>query len=312
MITTVTTHNLKIFKLFYTHKYHNILKQNMIIYIDNYDSSEFRKIIGNDKVKVFDKNDIKEYYKDIYMEEYKYGAKVYFINMLCKLNLLNDSLYFTDDDVLIYNEESFKNIESSDKIIHSKDFMHFDMYKVWPKINDYIKQNINIDNITSPSTNVFIPKCYIKEFSENFIKVFEEFIPIIFQYKYEFIKLDNKSKSLRNTATLTFYLDTPFFNCVYQRMRNVKFQNINFQCCTYKNIFDIKIKLKTNNPDTILNYYINKLKLYPQKQPIIHIYITNKLQLMKVIYNYLNNIRNYENINDLFKQTKFYETKPLF
>ena len=99
MITVVTTHNFKIFKLFYTHKHHQFLNKRLFLYVDQDDSSEFCKIIDPKTTTIFDKNDFRKYYGKNYLETLTTFSKVYFLNMLLKENLIDDSFYFTDDDV---------------------------------------------------------------------------------------------------------------------------------------------------------------------------------------------------------------------
>jgi len=47
MITAITTHNINIFKLFYQHRLHNILKENLLLYVDKENESEIEEFKDN-------------------------------------------------------------------------------------------------------------------------------------------------------------------------------------------------------------------------------------------------------------------------
>jgi hypothetical protein len=206
MITVVTTHNLEIFKLFYSHKYHDFFKENLYLYVDKDDSSEFRKLVDPNTTKVFDKKDFRSFYGDKYLESLSTFSKIYFINMLFHKDLLNDSFYFTDDDVLLVNE-SFRALPESDTAIFARDmFLVIDKaYARWPKIKAWLSTNFNRNcNLATCATNFYFPKQMVASLKPEFIKAFNEYHEILYNDKNFIEQINSKSKSARGKAFPVF------------------------------------------------------------------------------------------------------------
>ena len=318
MITVVTTHKIEIFKLFYEHRLHNILKENLLLYVDKEDSNEFRKIVDPNKTRVFDRNDIIKFYGDLYLPNAPYCKKMYFINMIAEMGLLNDTMYMTDDDVLIY-DESFYEMMKHDKIIHDRD--------TWPKIEDYkrkwpvvykwYKDNISGDPIHMMATNFFVSKVHIKEVSELFMTKFASFIRLLKSESDFITTLNEKSKCNRNCDFSVFYLEVPFFDDVFASLNHDYLQKSPITCVSPSELGKLRDKLNTKDTELIMSKFIKKA-LYPKKQPLLHFNFANKEAMMTDVFNYLNNKdMKYANINDLLKiypkqAKKIPPTKSLF
>jgi hypothetical protein len=312
MITVVTTYNLEIFKLFYKHRYHDFLKGRLFLYVDQDDSSEFRKIIDPSTTTVFDKNDFRKYYGDKYLESLTTFSKIYFLNMLFKMKLLDDSFYFTDDDVL-FVDDSFKEVENSDNAIYSKDMflkIH-DYYTQWPGINNWINENYRDGYTLSVcATNFYFPKRVISELRDNFTKHFDEYLDILYKDRKYIEELNKKTRSLRKASTQVFYLDTPFFNVVFPKIGLENYKLAQIYLVAYSHFRHLKDKLNTTNTSCILEKYFSKMKSYPIKQPLVHFSVTNKLPLMRDCYNYFNETKyTCENINDILTENPKEEKK---
>lgn len=303
MITAVTTHQLPIFKLFYEHKLHEELKENLILYIDKEDSSEFESIIDKSKTTIFNRSDIIKYYGDLYLTNAPYCKKMYFLNMIAEMGLMNDDLYMTDDDILIY-DKSFYDIKKSDKIIHDRD--------TWPKIEDYkrkwpivykwYKDNMDGDPLNMMATNFYIPKKYINDFSKTFIKKFFSFIRLIKSESDYIDELNSKSKCNRNCDFSVFYLEVPFFDDVFSSLDREAFTKIPITCVGPSELGKIRDKLDTFDTNRIMEKFVKK-SLYPKKQPLVHFNFANKEPLMSETFNYLNHKKlKYSNINNLLIQ----------
>lgn len=320
MITVVTTYNLEIFKLFYEHKHHDFLKENLLLYVDQDDSSEFRKIVDPSKTTVFDKKDFRKYYGDKYLPTLTTFSKIYFLNMLLKENMLNDSFYFTDDDVLFF-DDSFKNVVNSENAVYSKDMflkIH-DYYTQWPGINNWINENYRDEcTLSVCATNFYFPKRVISELRDNFTKHFEEYLDILYNDRKYIEKLNKKTKSLRKASTQVFYLDTPFFNVVFPKIGLENYTLAQIYLTSYSHLRGIKEKLNTTKTHDIVEKYFSKMKSYPEKQPLVHFSVTNKLPLMRDCYHYFNGQKyECENVNDILKENpkeekKIKKSKKLF
>ena len=107
MLTVCTTHNIEVFKLFYNHKLHDVFREDLYVYVDKDDSSEFEKIVIDcpyiNNTHIYNQLDLKEYYGKMYNDHLKTFKKVYFINMLLEIGHLDNGFYFTDDDVLLFD-----------------------------------------------------------------------------------------------------------------------------------------------------------------------------------------------------------------
>lgn len=324
MIAVVTTYNIEIFKLFYTHVHNQFLLENLYLYVDKEDSSEFKKIVDLNKTKIFDKNDFKNFYGEKYLESLTTFSKIYFINMLLKMNLINDSFYFTDDDVLFFND-SFKNVASCDKAVYARDMLLIidRTYANWPKMNEWIKANFK-DNLYTCATNFFFPQFMLSNFSKEFTKAFDEYIQILYDDRQYIEELNNKSRSKRNAAFPIFYLDTPFFNVVFPRLGMYNYKLAQIYLCSYSHFRKVKNSLHTEDTGKILDKYYSNKAIYPEKQPLYHYSVGNKLPLMRDSYNYFNNHEYVcKNINDILnenpkernkiiKEKQIAKTKALF
>jgi len=303
MITAVTTHQFPIFKLFYEHKLHDGLKENLILYVDREDDSEFRNIVDLSKTTIFNRSDIIKFYGDLYLPNAPYCKKMYFLNMIAEKGLMNDDLYMTDDDVLVY-DESFYEMMNHDKIVHDRD--------TWPKIEDYknkwpivykwYKDNMNGDPLFMMATNFFVPKVHIKELSEMFVSKFASFIRLL-KSESDFInQLNKKSNCNRNCDFSVFYLEVPFFDDVFASLNHDYFQKIGITCVAPSELSNLRDRLNTKDTKTIMEKFVKKA-IYPKKQPILHYNLANKEPFMTETFNHLNNKKlNWPNVNDLLKQ----------
>ena len=293
MITAVTTHKFEIFKLFYEHEMHDILKENLILYVDKEDEKEiqqFRDIVDLTKTIVFDRNDIIEFYGDLYLSNAPYCKKMYFINMLITRGLIRkDSLYMTDDDILVY-DRSFYDIMNSDKIIYDKEpFPKVESnYNSWKPVYDFFKSNGDIKHLNPRATNFFIPKNYISGFANKFYDKFSVFIEILKGEEERITQMNNKSSSKRGCDWSVFYVEVPFFDVVFSAMDHDWFKFIPFYCVAYSELRKLKDKLKTDDTKTIMEKFCVR-KPYPQKHPLLHFNVVNKEPLMSESFNYLNN-----------------------
>jgi hypothetical protein len=323
MITAVTTHQFSIFKLFYENKLHDILKENLVLYVDKEDDKEiqqFRDIVDLSKTRIFTRKDIMAYYGsvDLYLPNAPYCKKMYFLNMIFHIGFVNDDLYMTDDDVLVY-DESFYEMMKHDKIVHDRD--------TWPKIEDYkrkwpivykwYKDNIDGKPIHMMATNFFVPKVHIKEVKLMFINKFASFIRLL-KSESDFIdKLNKKSKCNRNCDFSVFYLEVPFFDDVFASLNHDYLQKIPITCVSPSELGKLRDKLNTKDAKLIMSKFVKKA-LYPKKQPLLHFNFADKEAMMIDVFNYLNDKpMKYPNINDLLKvypkqAKKISLTKSLF
>jgi len=311
MITVVTTHKFTIFKLFYEHNLHNIFRENLLLYVDKEDSSEFRKIVDTTKTRIFDRNDIIKYYGDLYLTNAPYCKKMYFINMISQMGLLNDSIYMTDDDVLVY-DKSFNDIINSDKIIYDKEpFPKVDSaYSTWKAVHNFFTSNMINVPLRARATNFFIPKMYIKEFTDAFVKYFNEFIRILKSESDYIDYLNNKSKSKRGCDWSIFYIEVPFFDVVFSSLNHDYFKFLPFYCVAYSELRKIKDKYKITDTVKVMEYFLAKRKPYPQKHPLLHYNVISKEAFMTDSFNYLNTMpMKWKNINDILRQTPREEKK---
>jgi len=304
MITVVTTYKFPIFKLFYEHYLHDIFRENLLLYVDQEDSSEFRNLVDPTKTRIFDKNDIIKYYGDLYMPNGKYFKKMYFINMISEMGLLNDAIYMTDDDVLVY-DKSFNDMLSGDKIIYDKEpFPLVDRcYPNWKPIYNWFKENIPENSLHARATNFFIPKLYIEEFANAFIKYFYDFIRLLKSQSNHIDYLNNKSRSKRGCDFSVFYIEVPFFDVVFSSLNHDYYNFLPFFCVAYSELRKIKDRLKTVDTKTIMEVFCYKRKPYPNKHPLLHYNVINKEVFMIDSFNYMNG-RDliYNNIDDILKQ----------
>jgi len=303
MITCVTTHKLPIFKLFYEHKLHDGLKENLILYADKEDASDFRAIVDSSKTKVFDRSDIIKYYGDLYLPNAPYCKKMYFLNMIFEMGLINDDLYMTDDDILVY-DKSFYDMMKHDKIVHDQDtWPKIEGYKKsWPIVYKWYKDNIEGDPLYMMATNFFVPKVHINEVTQMFINKFASFIRLLKDESETIDKLNNKTKTSRNCAFPVFYLEVPFFDDVFASLNHEYFQKIAIYCVAPSELGKIRDKHNTLDANFIMAKFVNKT-LYPKKQPLLHFNFADKETMMTDVFNHLNgNKLKYENINDLLKQ----------
>jgi len=290
MITVVTTYNIEIFKLFYEHKYHNMFKERLFLYVDQYDSSEFRKIVDPEHTTVWDKNDFIKYYGDKYLTSLTTFSKVYFLNMLLAENLIDDSFYFTDDDILLFND-SFEALGTSEKAVYAKDMILIidRIYHSWTSLFTWIEKNFDFnDNLCTCATNFYFPKNMIEDLKHHLTSVFEEFIEILYEDSAYIDAINEKSRSARNASFAVFYLDTPFFNIVFPRLGKEKYVHSQIYLTTYSHFRKLRDSLKTNDTGKILEKYFTKKTQYPVKQPLFHFSVNNKLPLMKDSFNYFN------------------------
>jgi hypothetical protein len=305
MITAVTTHQLPIFKLFYENRLHDILKENLILYVDKEeekDIAQFRDIVDLSKTRIFTRKDIIEFYGDLYLTNAPYCKKMYFLNMIAAKELLTDDLYMTDDDVLVY-DESFYEMMKHDKIVHDRD--------TWPKIEDYKRKWPIVykwykDNLIDPplfmmATNFFVPKIHIAKVSVMFMIKFASFIRLL-KSESDFIDtLNKKSKCNRNCDFSVFYLEVPFFDDVFASLNRDYFQKIPITCVSPSELGKLRDKLNTKDTELIMSKFVKKA-LYPKKQPLLHFNFADKEAMMNDTFNYLNNRQiRYPNINDLLK-----------
>ena len=310
MITVVTTHKFPIFKLFYEHKLHGIFKENLLLYVDKEDSSEFCKIVDPAKTRVFDRNDIIKFYGYLYLPNAPYCKKMYFINMLAEMGLLNDTMYMTDDDILVY-DESFNDIINSDKIIYDKEpFPKVETnYNSWKPVYNFFKSEMTGKPLHTRATNFFVPKTYVKEFADMFIKKFHTFIRILKSESAYIDYLNNKSNSKRGCDWSVFYVEVPFFDVVFSSLNPDYFKFIPFYCVAYSELRKIKDKQKTTDNSVIMPYFC-KRKPYPQKHPLLHFNVVNKEAIMTDSFNYLNGRElQYNDVNKLLAQTPREEKK---
>lgn len=322
MITAVTTHQFPIFKLFYENKLHDRLKENLILYVDKEDDSEFRNIVDLSKTTIFNRSDVIEYYGDLYLPNAPYCKKMYFLNMIAEKGLMDDDLYMTDDDVFVY-DESFYEMMNHDKIVHDKD--------TWPKVEDYknkwpivykwYKDNMSGTPIHMMATNFFIPKVHIKEVSEIFMTKFASFIRLLKSESDTIDKLNAKSKCNRNCDFSVFYLEVPFFDDVFASLNPEYLQKIPITCVSPSELGKLRDKLGTVEIAPIMEKFIKK-PIYPKKQPLVHFNFADKEAMMIDVFNYLNGKEfKHKDINELLmvypKQAKKIlekevQTKSLF
>jgi len=311
MITIVTTHKFPIFKLFYEHHLHDILKENLLLYVDKEDASEFRNIVDSTKTKIFDRKDIITFYGDLYLANAPYCKKMYFINMIASMGLLdNDSIYMTDDDILVY-DKSFDDIVNSDKFIYDKEpFPKVESnYHNWKPVYDFFKNEMEGTPLHTRATNFFVPKNYAGEFSKMFVNKFSKFIRILKNESATIDRLNAKSKSKRGCDWSVFYIEVPFFDVVFSSMNPNYFKFLPFYCVTYSELRKLKEKYSIEDTNSVMKYFCYR-KSYPQKQPLLHFNVVNKEALMTDSFNHMNNLEMvYKTIDELLSQTPREEKK---
>jgi len=291
-----------------------MFKEKLYLYVDKEDSSEFRKIVDPEKTRVFDKNDFKRFYGDRHLNSLTTFSKIYFLNMLFRMNMLNgnESFYFTDDDILLFND-SFKELENSDKAVFSKDMILIidRVYPSWKNLYSWISKNFDSkDNLCTCATNFYFPKSMVNDLAREFVKTFDEMIEILYEDREYSGQINKKSKSTRNAAFAIFYLDTPFFNVVFPRLGKENYQHSQIYLTAYSHFRRIKDALKTEDTGTILKKYCDNKAVYPKKQPLYHFSVNNKLPLMRDCFNYYNgNDFACPNINDILKENPREEKK---
>lgn len=324
MTTIVTTYDLKIFELFYNNKYHDALKKDLILYIDKEDSEPFRKIItGNHRI--FDRKDLKAFYGDRFLEEAAYCVKMMFVNMLFKMGIVTDSMYITDDDILCY-DNSLEKMGESKIIEHYIDISMFvkdrtitehlqAMYSNWSKIGDWYEEHFKNKKFRSIcATNLYIPKHLSPKFQELFISSYATYHDIIFE-NLDIIKRGvEKTKSVRKVDTPTFYLEVPFFNTIIGAFDDKEVKNTGMTLFIWS---AWKGFIKENETKEILRLFFEKKfkKSYPEVQPLLHFSISNKYLAMKNVYNFLNDIEEFDTIKAILEskgRAKTVKNKPLF
>jgi len=318
MITLVTTHKLPVFKLFYEHKLHEGLKENLILYADKEDASDFRALVDPNKTKVFDRSDIIKYYGDLYLPNAPYCKKMYFLNMIFEMGLVDDDFYMTDDDILVC-DESFYDIKNQNKIIHDKDtWPKIEGYKKsWPEVYKWYKDNMEGDPLFMMATNFFVPKIYAKEVTDMFTKKFASFIRLLKDQSSYIDKLNSKAICTRNCSFLVFYLEVPFFDDVFSSLNRDYFSKIAIYCVAPSELSKIRDRFNTTDSDQILKKFVSRTA-FPKKQPLLHFNFANKEPMMIDVFNYLNNRPlKWNNINDLLHNyprevKKIVLTKSLF
>lgn len=305
MITAVTTHQFPIFKLFYQNKLHDILKENLILYVDKEeekDIAQFRDIVDLSKTRIFTRKDVITYYGDLYLTNAPYCKKMYFLNMIFNIGVVDDDLYMTDDDVLVY-DESFYEMMKHDKIVHDRDTWPKieDYKKKWPIVYKWYKDNIDGEPIHMMATNFFVPKVHIKEVTNLFITKFFSFICLLKRESNFIDTLNKKSKCNRNCDFSVFYVEVPFFDDVFASLNHDYLQKISITCVSPSELGKIRDKFNTKDTEFIMEKFVKKA-LYPKKQPLLHFNFADKEAMMNDTFNYLNNRQiRYPNINDLLK-----------
>jgi len=238
--------------------------------------------------------------------------------MIAEKGLMNDDLYMSDDDILVY-DESFYDMMKSDKIVHDKDTWPKieDYKKKWPIVYKWYKDNMEGKPLFMMATNFFVPKIYIKEVREMFMKKFDSFIRLLKDQSSFIDELNRRSKYNRNCDFSVFYLEVPFFDDVFASLNPTYFQKISINCVVPSELSKIRDKHNTTNAPFIFEKFTKK-SLYPKKQPLLHFNLANKEPFMIDTFNYLNNNKlNCPNINDLLKQypkeqKKIKQSKELF
>ena len=290
MITVVTTYKLPIFKMFYEHHLHDVFRDNLLLYVDQLDSTEFRALVDPEKTRIFDRNDIIKYYGDMYMPNGKYFKKMYFINMIAEMGLLDDAIYMTDDDVLVY-DKSFNDMLQGDKIVYDKEpFPLVDRcYTNWNPIHAWFKKNMGTEKtLHARATNFFIPQANIGEFSGAFRTYFAEFLPLLKSESDTIDKLNAKSRSKRGCDFSVFYLEVPFFDIVFSSMNHDDFKYLPFFCVVYGELRKWSEKLKTTDTSIVMEQFCYKRKPYPNKHPLLHYNVINKEAFMQDSFNHMN------------------------
>jgi len=305
MVTLVTSHQFEIFKLFYEHKFHKKLIENLILYVDKEDEkdiNEYKSIIDLSKTRIFTRKDIIQYYGDYYLPNCPYNKKMYFLNMLAEMHLIDDDFYMTDDDILIY-DESFYDIMKESKIVYDKDtWPKIENYKnKWPNVYKWYNDNREGDPIFMRATNFYVPKIYAQDVMNMFAKKFFSFIRLL-KNESDFIdKLNSRAKSNRGCDFCVFYLEVPFFDDVFASLDKSYFTRAPIYCVSITELARIRDKFKTNDIKFILEKYLKKSK-YPKRQPLLHFNIGNKKPFMSETFNFINNRNiNYDDINELLK-----------
>ena len=280
----ITTHDIDIFKMFYTNIYHKQMLNNLYIYVDKYDSTEYRNITNN--TNIFDKNDFIEYYGNNYYPYFKTFNKILFINMLYNKGMLNESFYFTDDDTLIYNNIFYEMENSNNIICVNEPFLNmYNTYKDWKNVYNWFSNDYDFKYKEVLASNFYIPINSIHIFCNQLnYKLYELFN--ILKNDCDIINdMNNKCKS-RTGAKPIFFLDALILNIILQLFNNVERRCISF------GIFSQLIKYKNNkrliNTVDVLDECVKITK--SKKQYIIHFIINDKKYLMSIFYKYLNNI----------------------
>lgn len=282
MNTIVTTYDINIFEMFYKHKYNEVLHKNLILYIDKNDSRAFRNIVNKDTM-VFDKNDFEKFYGASYLTSLSTYSKVYFLNFLLQEGILNDSFYFTDDDVFFFNN-SLTDIENSELAIYDTDMMLkiHETYRKWRTLYKWITDNWNDNNsLDTCATNFYFPTSMMKDFKDVYLEQFKQMHNILLQDRVVIDGINRQSRSKRNKGFAVFYLDTPFFNVVFAKLGLENFKKMPITLTFHSDIEDISIEK-----------YVSKLKGYPTHQPLQHFSVVEKYELMKKFFEYYNGYSN--------------------
>jgi len=309
----MTTHNLDIFRYFCEHKMHDFLKEDLIIYIDktDADAQPFLKLLQYDAT-FFTKGDMIDFYGDKYLQQIPFFNKVYFLNMLYEKGLLDRKFYFTDDDILVY-DESLINVDNEDKIIYIKEGPQIiDRYDKWPKMKEWLANNKEV--LKAGATNFFIPQRYIKEYGEKFHTKFKEFLEILIEDKAYLSSLNAKSKSERGCDFALFFLDSKFMYHIYPDVEPENYKPMAIRCISYSQFRHIRDHLGTNNTYQILEKYFKNIKGYDKTQPLVHFNVTKKAPLMRACYEFLNGDSiKFSDIDDILKhnprEIKFLKNK---
>ena len=303
MKTLVTTHQLEVFKLFYTHKLHDIFKEDLIVYVDKKDSTEFEKIADLSKTKFYNENDLISYYGETYIEYLRTFKKVYFINMLLEMGEIDDNFYFTDDDVMLFDR--MDGMKDLDFIVYDNEVSQMSKVFVesWKVIEEYRVKNMGKINRNFAATNFYIPLNKIPELTIKFKEMFYPFMEML-KKDYDYIeKVCTTTRSARNCNTLVFYLDALFLNTLMSNIFDGSEKSKDVVKPTYRYIRGMKEKTKTTDAKIIWEAFKKKIDTrskWPKAQPMFHFVVVNKIPLMTEFWNLYNDQEfMYSNINDL-------------
>jgi len=146
-----------------------------------------------------------------------------------------------------------------------------------------------------------VPKIYVKEVTEMFIRKFSSFITLLKNESKTIDRLNSKSSCTRNCSFLVFYLEVPFFDDVFASLNKDYFQKIPIYCVAPSELGKIRDKLNTQDSSDIIKKFVTRSN-FSKKQPLLHFNFTDKEAIMTDVFNYLNNTPlKWNMINDLLK-----------